>query len=116
MRCCWLLLMLPWCLYSKAVSGSDCDITALAVKGGAIWLGTRNGYLLILDTYLMTEGRDPLLGLQQCGSGKVKCIVPVTPLSNTTSKFQVRHMSSLSPCHMHVTCISHAHKGGCVGS
>lgn len=68
------------------VHGSDSDITALAIKGGAIWLGTRSGYLLILDTFLMTEGKDPLLGLQQCGRGKVKCIVPIT---NATSKFQV---------------------------
>lgn len=81
------------------VRGTDSDITALAVKGGAIWLGTRNGYLLILDTYVMTEGKDPLLGMQQCGSGKVKCIVPITPL--TTSRFQVRHM-----CHMYESPLS----------
>ena len=75
---------------SDVVGGSDSDITALAVKGGAIWLGTRNGYLLILDTYMMTNGgSDPLLGMQQCGSGKVKCIIPITPLPNTTSRFQV---------------------------
>lgn len=72
------------------VRDSDADITALAVKGGALWLGTRNGYLLILDSFMMEDRKDPLLGLQQCGQGKVKCIVPLTPLPNATSKLQVR--------------------------
>lgn len=71
------------------VRGTDVDITALAVQGGAIWLGTRNGYLFILDSYLMEQGKAPLLGLQQCGPGKVKCIVPLKPLANATSKLQV---------------------------
>lgn len=72
------------------VHSTDPDITSLAVKNRALWLGTRNGYLLILDSYLMEEGKDPLLGLQHCGCGKVKCIVPLNPLPSATSKLQVR--------------------------
>ena len=72
----------------EVVHGDDPDITALAVRGGAIWLGTRSGYLLILDSSLMEEGKAPLLGLQQCGTGKVKCIVPVV---NANAKVQVKH-------------------------
>lgn len=74
---------------SEVVHSSDPDITSLAVKNRALWLGTRNGYLLILDSYLMEEGKDPLLGLQHCGSGKVKCIVPLNPLPSASSKLQV---------------------------
>ena len=73
----------------EVVHGADTDITAMTMRGGALWLGTRNGYLLILDSYLMEEKGDPLLGLQQCGQGKVKCIVPLTPQPNATSKLQV---------------------------
>lgn len=69
---------------------ADADITSLAVKGGALWLGTRNGYVLIFDGFLMEERKDPLLGLQQCGQGKVKSIVPLTLLATATSKLQVR--------------------------
>lgn len=67
----------------------DGDITALAVQGGAVWLGTRNGYIFILDSYLMQERQDPLLGLQHCDQGKVKCIVPLKPSSAASSKLQV---------------------------
>ena len=65
---------------------SDSDITALAVQGGATWLGTRDGYLFILDSHSMDEGKDPLLGIQKCGKGKVKCIVPLMTLSRATSR------------------------------
>ena len=78
------------CYCRGVVHGGDADITSMAVSGGAIWLGTRNGYLIILDGYLMVEGKDPLLGLQRCGAGKVKCIVPLVPLTNAISKLQVR--------------------------
>lgn len=75
--------------HSEIINDSDSDITALAVKGGALWLGTRNGFLFILDSYLMEERKGPLLGMQYCGQGKIKCIVPLTPLPNATSKLQV---------------------------
>ena len=65
----------------------------MAVNGGSIWLGTRNGYLVVLDSYLMVEGKDPLLGLQSCGVGKVKCIVPLVPLPKAVSKLQVSHLN-----------------------
>ena len=57
----------------------------MLVQGGALWLGTRDGYLLLLDIYCMLEGKEPLLGLQHCGQGKVKCIVAI---SNTGSKLE----------------------------
>ncbi len=83
-----VVVVIMWLCGREVICGSDTDITALAVRGRAIWLGTRNGYLLILDSYLMQDGKDPLLGLQLCGLGRVKGIVPITPLSSTTSKFQ----------------------------
>ena len=79
-------------MFRSVIHTGDADITSLAVSGGAIWLGTRNGYLVVLDSYLMLEGKDPLLGLQHCGSGKVKCVVPLVPLQNAISKLQVSKM------------------------
>lgn len=91
LHACVMFKALPFfsAVCSDVVRGGDADITSMAVCGGAIWLGTRNGYLLILDGYLMVEGKDPLLGLQRCGTGKVKCIVPLVPPKNATSKLQV---------------------------
>ena len=68
----------------------DSDITSLLMEGGALWLGTRDGYLLLLDLYSMLEGREPLLGLQYCGFGKVKCIAAIG--SASSSKLQVSAM------------------------
>ena len=76
--------------YSTAYDQDRCDITALAVQGGVVWLGTRNGYLLLLDAAVMEEGGDPLLGLQYCGEGKVRCIIPLSPHKGLTKSLQVR--------------------------
>lgn len=88
------------CPCSGVVQEEDADITALAVKGGSLWLGTRNGYLLTLDSYVMEEGKDPLLGLQHCGQGRVKCIIPLTPLPNASSKLQVPPPPPHPSCHL----------------
>ena len=105
----YVCLLVIWLMYvclfaneiclsvSDVLRSTDADITALAVKGGALWLGTRNGYLLILDSYLMEDDKYPLLGLQQCGQGKVKCIVPLTPLPTASSKLQVISTVPLFP-------------------
>jgi len=83
----------------------DSDITSLLMEGGALWLGTRDGYLLLLDLYSMLEGHEPLLGLQYCGSGKVKCVAAIS--SPSSSKLQARLTFSLQPVRMwlgRVTC------------
>lgn len=78
-----------FCVYRKVIrDSSDSDITSMLVQGGALWLGTRDGYILFLDSYTMMDGKEPLLGLQQCGHGKVKCIVP---LARSGSKLQARY-------------------------
>ena len=75
---------------STAYDQERCDVTALAVQGGVVWLGTRNGYVLLLDAAVMEEGGDPLLGLQYCGEGKVRCIIPLSPQKGITTSLQVR--------------------------
>ncbi len=73
---------------------SDCDITSMLLQGGGLWLGTRNGYLLLLDIYSLLEGKeDTLLGIQHCGQGKVKCIVA---LGTASSKLQASQMGVAS--------------------
>ena len=64
-------------------------VTALAVQGGVVWLGTRCGFIFVLDGSAMEEGKDPLLGLQYCGEGKVKSVVPIVPKRRVTAKLQV---------------------------
>jgi len=56
----------------------DDNITALAAQGQVLWIGTREGRLLLIDiSSLQSDETPPLLGLQQYKAGcKVKCIVP----------------------------------------
>ena len=84
--------------YSTAYDQERCDITALAVQGGVVWLGTRNGYVLLLDAAVMEVGGDPLLGLQYCAEGKVRCIIPLSPHKGITKSLQVRNKY---PSHIH---------------
>lgn len=37
----------------------------------------------------MEAGGDPLLGLQYCGEGKVRCIIPLSPQKMITASLQV---------------------------
>ena len=75
---------------SSNILPNDDVVTALAVQGGVVWLGTRNGFIFVLDSSAMDEGKDPLLGLQYCGEGKVKSVVPIVPKRRITAKLQVR--------------------------
>lgn len=75
--------------YSNILHGDQDDITALAIQGGAVWLGTRNGYVFVLDAAMMDAGEGSLMGLQYCGQGKVKSIVPLTPWKGVTPRLQV---------------------------
>lgn len=76
---------------STAYDQERSDITALAVQAGVVWLGTRNGYILILDAAVLEDGGDPLLGLQFCGEGKVRCIIPLCPQKGLTANLEVTH-------------------------
>ena len=75
--------------HSNVLHDNQVDITALAIQGGAVWLGTRSGYIFVLDAAVMEAGEDPLLGLQYCGEGRVKCIIPLTPWKGVTPQLQV---------------------------
>ncbi|KAL5460194.1 hypothetical protein EMCRGX_G033622 [Ephydatia muelleri] len=73
----------------NVLAGEDHDITALMTHGAALWLGTRTGYILLLDPSALVDGQNPLLGLQYCGKGKVKFIRPLVSPNKPTSKLEV---------------------------
>jgi leucine-rich repeat kinase 1 len=66
------------------------DITAMAVQGGGVWLGTRNGFIFLLDAAAVLEKRGVAhLGLQHCGEGRVKNIVPLVAAREVLAKLEV---------------------------
>lgn len=82
--------MLPRVYCRNVLVSDEPDITALALHGGTVWLGSRNGYIFLLDASKMaSKNGDPLLGLQSCGEGKVKAIIPLKPWKGVTSKLEV---------------------------
>ena len=76
-------------LCRNVLEGEDHDITALVTHGAALWLGTRTGYILLLDPSALVDGHNPLLGLQYCGEGKLKHIRPLVSLSKPTARLEV---------------------------
>ena len=82
-------MCLPFPLSRNVLAGEDHDITALMAHGAALWLGTRTGYILLLDPSALVDGQNPLLGLQYCGKGKVKFIRPLVSPNKPTSKLEV---------------------------
>lgn len=76
---------------SDVIPGNTDDITALALQGKVVWLGTRGGYIILLDSAALTEGREVVhLGLQHCGEGRVKNIVPLVSSKHLSDKLEVR--------------------------
>ena len=76
--------------YSNVLQNSEDDITAMALQGRVVWLGTRNGYMFLLDTVAVHEGREMAhLGLQHCGEGRVKNIVPLVSTKRVSAKLEV---------------------------
>ena len=67
------------CLCSSAVEPPiELDeISVLRVHGRGLWVGTRAGFILILDRDKVERGEPPLLGLQKCGEGRVSDICPL---------------------------------------
>lgn len=45
---------------------------------------------MVLDAAVVKAGGDPLLGLQFCGEGKVRGLIPLTPWKGLTTSLQVR--------------------------
>eukprot|EP00731_Ephydatia_muelleri_P031118 Em0022g632a len=82
-------MCLPFPLSRNVLAGEDHDITALMTQGAALWLGTRTGYILLLDPSALVDGQNPLLGLQYYGKGKVKFIRPLVSSNKPTSKLEV---------------------------
>ena len=87
---------------SDALSGNDDYITAMSLHGKGVWLGTRNGYLFLLDSAAVEEGRDSChLGLQHCGEGKIKNIVPLVSSRHISAKLEVTHRHTHTHTHTH---------------
>ncbi|CAI8010339.1 Leucine-rich repeat serine/threonine-protein kinase 1, partial [Geodia barretti] len=69
---------------------NDDDITAMSLQGRAVWLGTRNGYLILLDAAAVEEKRETChLGLQHCGDGKIKNIIPIVSSKKISANLEV---------------------------
>ena len=78
------------CTHSDVLGKSEDDITAMALQGRGVWLGTRNGYLFFLDAAAVQEEREVChLGLQHCGEGRVKNIVPLVNKKQVSAKLEV---------------------------
>lgn len=76
--------------HSDILGNTEDDITAMTLQGRGVWLGTRNGYLFLLDATAVQEERTIChLGLQHCGEGRIKNIVPLTNTKHISSKMQV---------------------------
>ena len=87
-----LSILIPFlCVYSSAVeSPKELDeISVLRVHGRALWVGTRAGFILILDREKVERGEAPLLGLQWCGEGRVSDICPLFADSQYISRMRV---------------------------
>ena len=72
------------------------EISVLRVQGRALWVGTRAGFILILDREKVEKGEPPLLGLQKCGEGRVSDICPLSDDMQHTARMRV--MCSLEHC------------------
>ena len=72
------------------ITENEDDITAMALHGRGVWLGTRSGYILLLDAGAVQERREAChLGLQHCGEGRVKNIVPLVNTKKLSAKMEV---------------------------
>lgn len=90
--CCVCALSLVCvCLHSSAVEPPiELDeISVLRVHGRGLWVGTRAGFILILDRDKVEQGEPPLLGLQKCGEGRVSDICPLFADKQLTSRMRV---------------------------
>lgn len=104
--CSWRFLLLTCrafcsfslCVHSSAVeSPTELDeISVLCVQGRALWVGTRAGFILILDREKVEKGDPPLLGLQKCGEGRISDICPLYADMQHTARMHV--MCSLEHC------------------
>ena len=62
----------------------------MSLQGRAVWLGTRSGFLILLDAAAVEEKRETCrLGLQHCGEGKVKNIIPIASSKKLSAKLEV---------------------------
>ncbi len=72
----------------------DCgynEISALLIDSGAVWIGTKNGYILLLDASSIEEGEQEkaLRAIQYCGDGRVKSIASLN--SGNSSNLKVHN-------------------------
>lgn len=79
------------CVRSSAVEPpTELDeISVLRVHGRGLWVGTRTGFILLLDRDKVERGEPPLLGLQKCGEGRVSDICPLFADKQLTARLRV---------------------------
>ena len=62
----------------------------MSLQGRAVWVGTRSGYLILLDAAAVEEKKEVChLGLQHCGEGKVKNIIPIVSSRKLSANLEV---------------------------
>lgn len=72
----------------------------MALQGNGVWLGTRNGFIFLLDAAAVLEGREVAhLGLQHCGNGRVKNIVPLVSSKQASAKLEVECTGLINVCY-----------------
>ena len=78
-------------LCRNVLKGDFNDISSLIVHGNAVWIGTRSGYILLIDAPSLISHKQErsLFGMQHCGEGRVKSIVPLYPLNTTIPLLKV---------------------------
>lgn len=66
------------------------EISALLIDNGVAWVGTRNGFIILLDTSAIEEGKQEMAirAMQYCGDGRVKSITSLKTSESSTLKVQ----------------------------
>ena len=60
----------------------------IRVQGRVLWVGSRTGYILVLDIQKVGSGESPLLGIQYCGEGRIKDICPLHNSHSFTARLR----------------------------
>ena len=60
----------------------------IRVQGRVLWVGSRTGYILVLDIQKVGSGEPPLLGIQYCGEGRIKDICPLYSSHSFTARLR----------------------------
>ena len=77
--------------YRNILNGEYSEISALTVEGGTVWMGTRNGFIMLLDAAAIAgqDQEEALKAMQYCGEGRVKSIVSLSPRGSNAASLKV---------------------------